>query len=189
MVLLGLLDEALRIKSRREEERVAEIERQRVAKLRCEQSERRAANAKLVHELEAQAGAWLRARFLRSYLRALRRAAGTRRIEAQRRGETIDFLAWARHYVDQLDPLSCTPHDTDLKADRPAYYAPDDSKWKDSLKRLIGCSWEDAFKLEASDPEDPEALAESLGREDEDLDVDDPGAFAVLTTRDLSETN
>jgi hypothetical protein len=108
-VLLALLDEALAMKAERERQRLAEIERRRQENLEMEQSARRAANAKLVQALETQAGAWLRARFLRSYLRALRRAVGNATLETERQGHTIDFIQWAQHYVDQLDPLRATP--------------------------------------------------------------------------------
>jgi hypothetical protein len=96
--------------------------------LRRQISQRRAANAKLVHELEAQAGAWLRARFLRSYLRALRRAVGDVTLQAKRQDETVDFLEWAKYYIDQLDPLCPAPHDPDMMADRPGYYSPPETK-------------------------------------------------------------
>lgn len=113
-VLLGFLEESLRIKETREERRRTEIEQRRRETLQRQQSERRSANAKLIHELEAQAGAWLRARLLRSYLRSLKRALGERKVEASLDKEPIDFLAWAARYVDQLDPLASTPHDADL---------------------------------------------------------------------------
>jgi hypothetical protein len=102
-VLLALLDEAIEFKAARERQRLAEIERRRRERLEMEQSARREANTKLVHELEAQAGAWYRARFLRSYLRVLQRTLGSERLTAKRQTETIDFLDWARHYIDQLD--------------------------------------------------------------------------------------
>jgi hypothetical protein len=149
-VLLVLLDEALSIKAKREEERLAEIERRRQEELRWEQSQRRTANATLIHELEAQAGAWLRARFLRSYLRALRRALdrdGTKGLVAKRQEETVDFLAWAQHYVDQLDPLCATPHDADFEDDRAGYYSPVDKEVNEMLDRLLGNHWSDAFKV------------------------------------------
>src|SRR5690606_34477606 len=67
-ILLGFLDEAQAIKERRAEERRIEIERKRREQLRLEQSRRRETNAKLIRQLEMQAGAWMRARLLRSYL-------------------------------------------------------------------------------------------------------------------------
>ena len=100
-----------KIKKRREEQRRAGIERGRREELEWRQTERRSANAKLIHQLEAQVGAWLRARFLRSYLRALKRALGEQTVEASLEKQPVDFLAWAAHYVDQLDPLSPSPHD------------------------------------------------------------------------------
>jgi hypothetical protein len=136
--LLALLDEALAIKAERERKRLEDIERRRLEKLEMEQSERRAANAKLMHELEAQAGAWWRARFLRSYLRALQRGLGSERLTAKRQPETVDFLDWARHYVDQLDPLSTTPHDRDMKSEQPDYYTPPETKLNEVLARLLG---------------------------------------------------
>jgi len=135
-VLLALLDESLAIKAERERQRLAEIERRRQEKLEMEQSARRAANGELVHALEAQAGAWWRARFLRSYVRALRRALGTERLMAKRQTETVDFLEWAGHYLDQLDPLCASPHDEDLKAERPGYYTPPETKLNEVLAAI-----------------------------------------------------
>ena len=163
-VLLALLDEALSIKAKREKERLDEIERRRQKELRWEQSQRRAANETLIHELEAQAGAWLRARFLRSYLRALRRAldkSGVEGLVAKRQEETVDFLAWAQHYVDQLDPLCATPHDPDFESERPGYYSPTDKQVHETLDRLLGNHWSDVYKIGKSAPE-PESSGASM---------------------------
>jgi hypothetical protein len=138
------------IKAKREEQRLAEIERRREEELRWEQSQRRTANATLIHELEAQAGAWLRARFLRSYLRALRRALdrdGTKSLVAKRQEETVDFLAWAQCYVDQLDPLCTTAHDPDFETEHAGYYSPRDKDVYETLDRLLGNRWNEAFKV------------------------------------------
>jgi hypothetical protein len=148
-VLFALLEEALSIKTEREEQRLAEIERRRQEKLRWEQSERRTANATLIHELEAQAGAWLRARFLTLEKK------GLQGLVAKRQKETVDFLAWAQHYVDQLDPLCATPHDADFEAERPGYYMPADKTVDETLDRLLGNHWNDAFKIGQSPPEEP----------------------------------
>ena len=131
-------------------ERLEEIERRRQEELRWEQSQRRTANATLIHELEAQAGAWLRARFLRSYLRALRRALdrdGTKGLVAKRQEETVDFLAWAQHYVDQLDPLCATLHDPDLETEHSGFYSSRDKNVNETLDRLFGNRWSEAFKV------------------------------------------
>ncbi len=170
-ILLALLDEAIQIKADREERRLAEIERRREEKLRWQQSQRRSANAKLVHELEAQAGAWRRARFLRSYLRALRRALGNQSLTVKRQDETVDFLEWAQHYVDQLDPLCPTPHDPDLKADQNGYYTPPDAKVDAALSRLLGQHWENAFKIgESERPEGDDSATAALFDEYDDDD-------------------
>jgi hypothetical protein len=177
-VLIALLDEALSIKAKREEERLADIERRRQEELRWEQSQRRTANATLIHELEAQAGAWLRARFLRSYLRAVRRALdrdGTKGLVAKRQEETVDFLAWAQHYVDQLDPLCATPHDADFESDRAGYYSPVDKEVNEMLDRLLGNHWSDAFKVGQPTPESSETSILFGGRSEEGPKVS-PGA-------------
>ena len=104
----------------------------------------------MIHELERQAGAWHRAQYLRRYLRAARRATGPNTITAKLQAESIDFLAWAEHYIDQLDPLNPVPHDPDLgEPDRP-YYVRDESLLKNALLRLTGASWESATKIQTS---------------------------------------
>jgi hypothetical protein len=145
-VLTGLLDEAIRVKADRERDRLAEIERRRQDELRWQLAQRRDANAKLIRELEAQAGAWFRARLLRSYLRAQHRALGETKLQATRQGVAIDFLEWAQHYVDQLDPLSRRPHDTDMKEDRSSYGSGPE-KLQQTLARLLGRDWQEAWKM------------------------------------------
>ena len=145
-VLLGFLEEALRIKVRREEQRRADIEHRRKEELRWCQSQRRSANAKLIHELEAQAGAWLRARLLRSYLRELKQALGERKVEASLEKQPVDFLAWAAHYVDQLDPLSPTPHDADVM-DESLRPCGNEEGVRQTLSRLMGRHWQEAWKI------------------------------------------
>lgn len=146
-ILDRLLDEALRMKSDREARRLAEIERRKQEEIRWALSRRREANASLIDELEAQAGAWLRARFLRSYVRALKRATEGVKLASNLGEKSIDFVEWADHYIDQLDPLSPTPHDEDLKADRSSYYSPTDTKVQETLSRLLGQHWDRAFKV------------------------------------------
>ena len=169
-VLFALLEMALSIKAERERQRLAEIERRRQEKLEWEQSERRTANATLIHELEAQAGAWLRARFLRSYLRALRRTVereGLQGLVAKRQEETVDFLAWAQHYIDQLDPLSATRHDPDFEAERPGYYMSADKQVHETLDRLLGNHWSEAFKIgqyPRDEPPSPGSMAVGSSR-------------------------
>jgi hypothetical protein len=74
-ILQGLLKIALERKQRREEERLHELAEREAERQRAMVRRRRAANARLIHALETEAGAWTRARFLRRYLRAARRSA------------------------------------------------------------------------------------------------------------------
>lgn len=145
-VLIGMFEEALKLKAEREQRRLDEIARRREEELRWQLSQRRSANAELIHELEAQAGAWMRARLLRAYLRALKRTPGADGLQAKRRNEWIDFFAWADHYIDQLDPLSPAPHDPDLQEDRWIYQSTDTEVSK-MLSRLLGRHWQDSWKV------------------------------------------
>jgi hypothetical protein len=122
-------------------------ERERQAKLAAELSARRTANAELIHTLEAQAGAWARAQLLRRYLRAARRSLGDQTITADRQGQPIDFLAWAEHYVNQLDPLHPEPRDPDLAHERTFQYGADEKRFTEELQRLLGHTWEGSAKL------------------------------------------
>jgi len=145
-VLLAFLEEALRIKARSEEQRRAEIERRRREDLEWRQTERRSANAELIRALETQAGAWMRARLFRSYLRALKGTLGDQMVEASLNKLPVDFLAWATHYVDQLDPLSPAPHDADLMDESPRTYGNEEGV-RQTLSRLMGRHWQEAWKV------------------------------------------
>ena len=98
-ILADLRAVATRMQEVDEENERQERERERQAKLAAELSERRAANAELIHTLEAEAGAWARAQFLRRYLRAARRALGAHTLTTDLQGQSIDFLDWADRYV------------------------------------------------------------------------------------------
>jgi hypothetical protein len=163
-ILHALLDRSLqnktdRLERARQEAEYREHERQRELIL-----ERREAHQKLIHELEHQAGAWHRAQYLRRYLRAARRTTGTTTITANLQGESIDFLAWAEHYIDQLDPLHPESRDPDLQNPRPHYYADADKHLTSALLRLAGASWESAKKLGAPNTDAPDT------EEDDDVD-------------------
>ena len=162
-ILLGFLEEALDIKKWREERRRAEIEHRRQEELRWRQSQRRSANAKLIHELEAQAGAWFRARLLRSYLRAVRRAVGEQKVEALLDEVPVDFLAWASRYVDQLDPLSPTPHEADMMDESLQRYD-SEAGLRQTLSRLLGRHWQEAWKIgQAADQSAETKLDTNMG--------------------------
>jgi len=161
-ILVAMADEAFRIKADREQQRLWEIERRRQEELELQLANRRAANAKLIHELEAQAGAWFRARLLRSYIRAMRRAVGDVRLEARLQESPVDFIAWADHYVDQLNPLKKTPHDPDLEEERPMYRTVGDEV-KEAVSRMMGLEWQTAWKLR-----DPDSAGDPTQRVSED---------------------
>jgi hypothetical protein len=146
-ILLGFLDEALDIKKRREERRQDEIRARKEEERRMRLSRRRENNAKFIRELEAQAGAWQRARMLRAYLRALRNAVGKDKFELISDKGTIDFLAWAYHYANQLDPLSQEPHDSDLMDESLTRYGSREEGIKETLSRLMGRNWQESLKI------------------------------------------
>jgi len=150
-ILHGLLDRALKEKEDRAERARREAEYRERERQEEFIRQRRDAHLKLIHELERQAGAWHRAQYLRRYLRATRRTAGADTITATLQEESIDFLAWAERYINQLDPLHPTPRDPDLQDPRPHYYADTDKHFTSALLRLSGASWETAQKLLGSD--------------------------------------
>jgi hypothetical protein len=63
---------------------------------------------KLITTLERHAGAWLRTRLLRAYLRAARRVM-EKPLHAVIDKQPIDFFAWAEGYVNELDSLHTQP--------------------------------------------------------------------------------
>jgi hypothetical protein len=144
-ILLGFYELALLQKDRRAKAERAERERAEAERLREERIARQEANGKLINQLEIDAGAWHRARYLRRYIRAIRqRVAGS--IEASYLNTSLDYLAWAERYVDQLDPLSPAPRVEDFE--RPTNeYGSDDEKWKKGVARLLGVPWKDAWKI------------------------------------------
>jgi hypothetical protein len=94
-ILLGFYELSLSISERRAEDARKERERQEAERRRKELEARQEANAKLVKQLETDAGAWHRARYLRRYLHAARRQVGSDSLRAAFRDQTIDFLDWA----------------------------------------------------------------------------------------------
>jgi hypothetical protein len=145
-VMHAMLEHALEEKRRREQRRIeeeAERERQRLAGLA---RERREAHSKLVAELERQVGAWYRARLLRSYIRAAKRATGPRPVQAKLQQQSLDFLEWASRYADQLDPLSPVPRNPDQTPQR-SLYGEEEAALKGTLLRLFSTDSHLARKL------------------------------------------
>ena len=79
-------------------------------------------------------------------MRALKRNLGEQNIEGSLDKQPVDFPAWAEHYVDQLDPLSPTPHDADLIDESLRQYGNDEDT-RQTLNRLIGRHWQEAWKI------------------------------------------
>lgn len=80
---------------------------------------------------------------------------GDVRLEAKLQDRPVDFIAWAEHYVEQLDPLKKTPHDPDLEEDRPMYRTVGDEV-KEAASRMMGLSGKrrgnSAMRLQLAEP-------------------------------------
>jgi hypothetical protein len=145
-IILGFYELSLLEKDRRDKAEQAAREHAEAERLRDERIARQEANAKLIKQLETDAGSWHRARYLRYYIRAARRRIAGSAIEASYLNTTLDYLAWAEGYVEQLDPLSAAPRLEDFE--RPTNeYGSDDEKWKKGVARLLGAPWKDAWKI------------------------------------------
>jgi hypothetical protein len=145
-ILLGCYEIALYMKRRRAKDENEAREAAEAERLREERLERQEGNAKLIKQLETDAGAWHRARYLRRYIGAARRRLDGEVIAVRYLKSMIDFLAWADRYVEQLDPLIDAPRCEDFE--RPSNdYGSDDEKWKRGLARLVGSLWKDAWKI------------------------------------------
>ena len=155
----------------------ARLERERQERLRQELAARREAHQTLIFELERQAGAWSRAQLLRRYLHAARRALVDRPHTVDLHGTPTDFLSWAEHYVNQLDPLHAEPRDPDLmhETPHPSYYGnpKDRDRFEKELVRLAGHTWERASKLIAEPTEGHDDSAEGEDEHDDDWDDED----------------
>jgi hypothetical protein len=62
-------------------------------------------------------------------------------------GRSTDFLDWAEHYVEQLDPLSSISHDPVLTPARSYFPGGDGDRLQAELRRLLGHSWHLAQKI------------------------------------------
>ncbi len=167
----AMLEHALEEKRRREQRRIeeeAERERQRLAGLA---RERREAHSKLVAELERQVGAWYRARLLRRYIRAAKRATGPRPVQAKLQQQSLDFLEWASRYADQLDPLTPVPRNPDQTPQR-SLYGEEEAALKGTLLRLFSTDSHLARKLAF------EMTAASSAERDEHEENEDEGEYS-----------
>jgi hypothetical protein len=63
--------------------------------------------------------------------------------------QTVDFLAWAEIYVDQLDPLTARPRAGQFARGSSNHYVTDNERMKAAFARLLGSEWPQAWKLGA----------------------------------------
>jgi hypothetical protein len=135
------------IKAARKRKRQEEADRRRREIEALKARERRKAHGILIAELEREAGAWHRAQYLRRYVRAAKRALGERQVGMYLGDKQVDFMEWAEAYIEQLDPLSETPKNSELIPPRNDYEYSSDEKRLANLHRLIGNDWIDSSKL------------------------------------------
>jgi hypothetical protein len=146
-VLMAFNELAEAIKAKRTKDEQEARERAEQERLCRERQERRQAHAQLRAELERQAGAWHRARFLRRYVRAARHSLGARVIERRFLDKQIDFLQWAENYIEQIDPLTATPRNPDQWPEHKGYVCADEAAFKNLLLRVTGFDGHTAQKL------------------------------------------
>jgi hypothetical protein len=146
-ILIGFRELALSIKADRQERERQQRAFQEEEQRRKAQEARQQAHAVLIEQLETDAGAWHRARYLRRYIRAARRSAGQRSLRARFMGESVDFLDWAESYINQLDPLHPSQRSIELQAHRSGYVVNDLDRITASFARLLGSEWTSAWKM------------------------------------------
>lgn len=146
-ILPGLYELALSIKERREKDEREARERAERARRHQEEEEIRAANQKLIAQLETDAGAWHRGRYLRRYVQAARKALGLSDLVADFRSHAVDYLDWAERYIDQLDPLQTTLRTGEFVEGQISHFQSDVDRMKKAFGRLLGADWSKAFKL------------------------------------------
>jgi hypothetical protein len=166
-ILAGFHDLAVRLRAERFEAEQKQRLRDEEERQEKDRQERREAHAKLLADLERQAGAWYRARFLRRYVHAARRALGRNQIEPKFRDQSVDFLEWAAAYIDQLDPLSATARNPD-QLPEPTHYHSDDEALKKTLLRLFGFDGRTPPKLTNQSQADGQENADDEAEDFED---------------------
>lgn len=145
-ILRTLLDVALVMKKDRAAAE-ARARARRAAEIAAEQLRKsREAHLAVIAKLESEAGAWERARRLRRYLRAARRALPADRVfRMEVDGEAVDIFALGERFADQIDPLSPVPRDPKLEPDKSPYgyssYSDDEAALRKHLSRLLGRNW------------------------------------------------
>jgi len=146
-ILVAFYERAQAIKAEHAEDERRRQQWEEEERQRQDRQERRAAQAKLIADLERQAGAWHRARFLRRYIHAARRTLGVSRVQVPFRDQSIDFLDWATGYVDQLDPLSASPYNPDQGPEPTDYPRMNEEAFRNLFLRVTGFDGRIARKL------------------------------------------
>ena len=146
-ILLGFYQLALSIKERRAKDEREAREHEEAERRREEWEAIQEANQKLIGQLETDAGAWHRARYLRRYIQAARTRLGGQALPAVFRTETVDFLNWAESYVNQLDPLHAAERTGEFEESSTHHFQNDLDRIKKAFGRLLGSDWSDAWKV------------------------------------------
>jgi hypothetical protein len=146
-ILLGFYELALRTKERRAKDEQEARERAIEQARREELEEIQEAHQRLIKQLETDAGAWHRARYLRRYVHAARKRLGAQGLPASFRNKTVDFLKWADEYINQLDPLEPAARTREFREGSTGYYHNDLESMKNAFGRLLGSDWSDAWKI------------------------------------------
>ena len=134
-ILVSFYELALTIKKRRAKDEQEARERAIEQSRREELEQVQEAHQKLIKQLETDAGAWHRARYLRRYVQAARKRLGSEALPVSFRKATIDFLTWADGYVNQLDPLEPAARTGEFKEGTSGYYHNDLESMKNAFGR------------------------------------------------------
>jgi hypothetical protein len=73
-------------------------------------------------------------------------------------GQPTDFIRWAEHYVNQLDPLHPEPRGPDFAHERTFQVGADEKRAQEELQRLLGHTCEHGLKLADAAPRIGEQL-------------------------------
>jgi hypothetical protein len=136
----------LSIKERRAKDEQEAREREERERRQAAWEARQEANQKLIAQLERDAGAWHRARYLRRYVQAARQHLAGQTLRVNFEEGVIDFLSWAEAYVNQLDPLHADSRTGEFEEGRRHYYQNDLDQMKKAFGRLLGSDWPKAWK-------------------------------------------
>jgi hypothetical protein len=146
-ILLGFYQLALSIKERRAKDEREAREHEEAERRREEWEAIQEANQKLITQLETDAGAWHRARYLRRYIQAARKRFGGQSLPAVFRTESVDFFDWAEGYLNQLDPLHGAERTGEFEEGSTHHFQNDLDRLKKAFGRLLGSEWSDAWKV------------------------------------------